>query len=543
MTELIRTVAIGLAYAVLGMAGLALAIPPGYASPLFPAAGMAIALALCFGNRILPGVWLGSLTINIVVSTQNDNLGVTSAMVAALLATGATLQTWGARTMVVRWRGNTWRFLETEKDIFLFMIVATPLACIISATIGIGTLSVAGIIAPAEMFYSWWSWWVGDTLGVLIFTPLTLIVLLRADSPWKGRLLTIAFPMLITLCLVVVVFLGVARYERTQLAGRIGDYGHELAQLLDRRFVAHQEALASLSRLIEVTPDMTFQQFDHFTRITLRDNRDVFALSFNPVIRSDKRRVFEHSFAKKSPVPNFMITERNGNKLLVPAADRPNYVVVGYIAPLEGNQPAIGFDINSEPIRRNAIDRVRASGKPAVTAPIQLVQEKHKRVGVLLLHPAYGKGDTLSGSAVPVLSGFAVGVIKIDEMIQIATQHIKQPGIVFHITDPQADANHRILFQSDGGSVKPMGQFLWRTRLKMADRQWNLDVFPTKEYLREQRSWLAWGTGIVGLLFSALLQIMMLAMTGRTSVIQRKVSEQTIELMHAKEQSESAKQG
>ncbi len=30
-------------------------------------------------------------------------------------------------------------------------------------------------------------------------------------------------------------------------------------------------------------------------------------------------------------------------------------MIVGYIAPLEGNRPAIGFDINSEPLRQDAI--------------------------------------------------------------------------------------------------------------------------------------------------------------------------------------------
>ena len=42
---------VGLAYVALGAVGLTLAIPPGYASPVFPAAGLALACALLFGFR------------------------------------------------------------------------------------------------------------------------------------------------------------------------------------------------------------------------------------------------------------------------------------------------------------------------------------------------------------------------------------------------------------------------------------------------------------------------------------------------------------
>jgi len=47
-------------YVLAGLAGLSLAIPPGYASPLYPAAGVAIASVLVFGRRMLPAVLLGA---------------------------------------------------------------------------------------------------------------------------------------------------------------------------------------------------------------------------------------------------------------------------------------------------------------------------------------------------------------------------------------------------------------------------------------------------------------------------------------------------
>lgn len=95
-----------LAYFVLGSAGLALAIPPGYASPVFPAAGFAVAMALQWGNRVLPGVWIGSLAINLAVAFKDGSLSWTSLLSAACVAFGAVAQAWCARKLVARRLGD-----------------------------------------------------------------------------------------------------------------------------------------------------------------------------------------------------------------------------------------------------------------------------------------------------------------------------------------------------------------------------------------------------------------------------------------------------
>ncbi len=531
---------VALAYAVLGALGLALAIPPGYASPVFPAAGLAVAAALYFGNRILPGIWLGSFFINLATPWYHGTLHADAAVVAVLLATGAALQAYAAAALVTRFLGDKWRVLETERDIACFLVCSGPVACLVSATVGIAALHLAGIIPSEDLAFSWWSWWSGDTLGVVLFAPLTLIFLLR-ESPWKERLLNVTVPMAVTLMLVTASYLGIARWEQRQQEAQIADHGRKLTRLLDHRLIAHQEAIAALRRVIEMNPEMTFRQFEYFTSITLHDNPDIFGLSFNPFVPHADRGRFESAMAAKSPTGSFRITERNSRKDLVPAGARPHYVCVGYIAPIAGNLPAIGFDINSEPIRRAAIDKALSTGRPAVTAPIQLVQEQQKRVGVLLMHPAYRRSGTAVATDPASPLGFAVAVIKVDEMIQIAIRDQLPEGLELRVSDPAAPASKRVLFQS-ASAPQPADSYAWHGKLTIADRHWTVDIFPTSEYLAHHRSWIAWSVGIVGLLFAALLQVMMLAMTGRTSVIQRRVSEQTVALMQAKELADAANQ-
>lgn len=212
MTPL-KILATASAYTALGWFGLILAIPPGYASPIFPASGMAVALALHQGTTILPGIWLGAFIINLVIPWQQNQFSNTSILTASFVASGSALQAYCAGLLAVRISGNAWKHLETERDIALFLVFTGPVACLISASTGTFALYAADILKHGDWLLSWWNWWLGDTLGVMVFTPVTLTLLMRNNSPWKERIRTIAIPMILTICLVYSTYFGVTRWD------------------------------------------------------------------------------------------------------------------------------------------------------------------------------------------------------------------------------------------------------------------------------------------------------------------------------------------
>src|SRR4029077_4363493 len=71
-------------YFVAARMSLALAIPPGYATPVWPPSGIALAAALLSGSRIWPGIWIGAALVNLTVEA--------SFITAALVATGNSLE-------------------------------------------------------------------------------------------------------------------------------------------------------------------------------------------------------------------------------------------------------------------------------------------------------------------------------------------------------------------------------------------------------------------------------------------------------------------
>jgi PAS domain S-box-containing protein len=507
-------------YALLGALGLSLAIPPGYASPVFPAAGVALIAVLHYGAPALPGVWVGSFFLNVGVTWGQGNLSLPTLLAAAAIASGASLQAWVGLRLLQRWPVKDWHSLEHEVDIFRFLVLGGPVVCLVSASVGVASLSVAGVISQSQSAYAWWNWYVGDTLGVLLFAPILLAFLKRRTATWKDRFWVVAITTLITFLAVTAAFIAAARWEDEIAKLDLQHHGKTLAGILQNRFSAHDEVVASVARFVEATPDLGPETFKHFTRSTLEDESDIFALSFNPYVPGERRDAIERQYSRVSPGGRFQITERGDDGQLVRAGDRPDYVAVGYITPLEGNLPAIGFDINSEPKRHAAIERARLSGQAAATEPLHLVQDQQEHVGLLILKPAYRVPDELLG--------FAVAVIKVDQMVEIAVGGQLTDGLVVRLSD--SAAGDRPLYSSYAGGTLPSEGRVWRTRLKMSDRNWDLSVFPTEEYLQQHRPWVAWAIGVAGLIGATLLQVLLLSVTGRAAVIRRQVDEQTLKI-------------
>src|SRR5690554_495431 len=81
--------AAGVAALVIGYAGAAelsllLAIPPGFATAVWPPSGIALAALLLFGPRFWPGIWLGAFLANMSAAMPWPWV--------ALIATGNTLE-------------------------------------------------------------------------------------------------------------------------------------------------------------------------------------------------------------------------------------------------------------------------------------------------------------------------------------------------------------------------------------------------------------------------------------------------------------------
>src|SRR5438477_11310743 len=110
-------------YFVTGKLALWMAIPPGYATAVWPAAGLALVCVLTWGGRAAVGIALGSFAVNIPVAFDGGSpLTVARSLaVRCAIAIAASLQA-ALGAALVRWRVGFPTSLHDERDIAWFMV-------------------------------------------------------------------------------------------------------------------------------------------------------------------------------------------------------------------------------------------------------------------------------------------------------------------------------------------------------------------------------------------------------------------------------------
>src|SRR5215468_10169776 len=214
----VENLAIGAAYYGLGKLALLLAIPPGYASAVWPSAGLALAGMLAFRYRVWPGVLVGHFFVNLLPSFEASLAlpFLKSVSLALSIAVGGTLQAALGAFLTRRFVGYPNR-LDKEKDIISFLLLGGPVSCLVGATFGATSLFFFGMVSAADYAFNWFTWWVGDAIGVMLVAPVLVIWTVgRREAP-RRRQLSVTGLLMVMLALVVAFFVVSRTSEERRL--------------------------------------------------------------------------------------------------------------------------------------------------------------------------------------------------------------------------------------------------------------------------------------------------------------------------------------
>jgi signal transduction histidine kinase len=167
--------ALAIIYFFAGKLGLMLASLHASASPVWPAAGIALAALLLLGYRVWPAIFVAAFLVNV---TTAGNV-FTSFGIAA----GNTLEALAGAFLVNRFADGK-NVFDRPQGVFKFA-VAAAISTIISPVFGVTSLALAGFADWANYGAIWVTWWLGDTTGDLVFAPLVLLWGARPELSWK----------------------------------------------------------------------------------------------------------------------------------------------------------------------------------------------------------------------------------------------------------------------------------------------------------------------------------------------------------------------
>lgn len=381
------------AYWLTGKLGQLVAIPPGYATVIWPPGGIMLAALLMYGRRVWPGVLLGAFLLNLTNGdlALADMLRSHALLLATCISAGQTLQVVLACEVITRRFGRPIR-LASYQDVLRLLAIAGPLACLVSPTAGIISLYAFGKLGTDAMLSNWLTWWSGDVFGVVVFMPLVMLLPAGAQAiSWRGQALRGVHAIALTL---LVIPLAITFYAWRYLE----ESSHRQSQ-------AHFETLAKESEQALIT------RITNYANAT-RGGAGVFQSS--EFVSRDEWRTFTESLRLRDDYPGMLglgWIERVGNVQKAEFLERvrndgapgfrihPNdegasIDVVTYIEPELTNGAVLGRNITLDPRMSEAADRAAASGLATLTQPIGGIDED-VAPRFLLLQAVYANGAPL----------------------------------------------------------------------------------------------------------------------------------------------------
>lgn len=204
-SRLLICVLLAVGCVVAGRLELFFAVPPGYATPIFLPAGIAVAAMFIAGAATLPGIFVGSLILNIWVGySRVHHFGTIEGIAALAIAAASTLQAIIGGRVLRRFIGYP-APLDTPHQLIAYLI-AVPAICATSATFSVYSLWLLGIVQSNGVLSNWVDWWIGDSLGVLVAVPLMLMFFGEPRMLWQYRRARVAVPIAAMFAFFVVIF-------------------------------------------------------------------------------------------------------------------------------------------------------------------------------------------------------------------------------------------------------------------------------------------------------------------------------------------------
>ena len=509
------------AYLVCGRLGLMLALPPGYATPLFLPAGLALAALGVGGARLLPAVGAGALLLNLLAPHPSSSAPLGGAAVlAALVAAGAAmLQAWAGARLYRRWVDPA---IGCGRDVIGFLLLA-PVVCCISPSLSLAGLAALGVVARASLGANWLTWWLGDTIGVLLAAPLAWIAFGRPRALWRRRRWLVGLPLLLSMAAFVAIYLQTSRWEETQQMQTFRLKAQQAGDLLQAQFSEHERFVSVMSKALnDPRRQWSALNFSELAHGYLDTRPELLSLVWLQPVDDAGRDAFE-KWGRQANGAGFEIRAGGLGADLLRAPQRPRYMVPTFIEPAPGRR-LLGFDFLSEPVRAGAVAKALASGQPTASAALALFNAQRQprgKLGILLMQSVYPAGQPQQVIGILMIS------LQLESYLGRVLAQVDFPELRAKFEDV-GDSARPLTLQDALGRAAAARDF--QKILHFGGRRYRLTLAPSAAYLQQHRGWQSWTVLTCGLLLSGLLGGMMLLISGERARIQAQVQDSTARL-------------
>jgi CHASE1-domain containing sensor protein len=218
-----------------------------------------------------------------------------------------------------------------------------------------------------------------------------------------------------------------------------------LAQDLRQRLLEVEQLVNSGAAFVSASTEVQQQDWQQFTEALALEKHHPGIQAFGIV------RLL--SAAEVTAFQRWMQAQGLREFAIYPAGQRPSYAVVSHIQPFTAlNQPVLGYDLLSDPMRRQTSLRAASLAQPALTPAVALVQDHsgNAEAGLILMQPVYRSGVPLKSAEqkLAALQHLVYVAFRGRDLLGSLDRSAAQHQLEFRWSDQQQRQGRGILFQS-----------------------------------------------------------------------------------------------
>lgn len=509
-------------YFIAGQFTLTLSLPPSSATPLWAPTGIALAAILIWGYRLLPGVFLGDFLVAVDLIGLNDSTSITLCL---LIGTQAAFHAGLARYLLIRF--NTWpSLLTSEFSIAKFFVLAGVISSFFPAALTVMVDLMIGVLDASTWLDSLIIWWIGGALGVVVFTPVVLILFASPRHIWRTRVLTVALPMVTIFVVLVMVLHGVRNNENQQVTERFNNYTDIAHTLAEGQLEHYSLLLQNLSAFYQHNGHVSNEEFKNFIAISSGKKADVYASFWAEVILDSDRAAYERKLGR--PI---MVLDKATNKFVV-AEQQDQYLVVKH-----SQIPSEHIQIPNQPNGFIGADFCSLNNKDKCDLLFTMDQSQILRPYLIDID---GTAQERIIRFIPVSkNGKVVGVVghayKFSELFErLLSSDIRKwlDVTIISLDDNQILFDTRPTQKAEDVSGLAL-DLLSKTNIQIGSDTWQFIYRPSTQFIQAYSSWSFFWVITASLMLLSLMGSWLMAMSGRVHQIRQQVDEQTSEIVKA----------
>ena len=179
---------------------------PTQAITVWPAVGIGMVVALVWGYKVIPALYLAELSIGLLLyphpleAYSLLDFGISNAFIFA----GIFRCYLGA--FLIKYFIGYPNSLISYQSILKFFLIIGALSTFVSTVIYSLIKYLLNFIEHITFKVNFIEWWSGDLLGFIIFAPFTMIFISQPKSIWRPRYLTVGLPIIFSFLSVIFIY-------------------------------------------------------------------------------------------------------------------------------------------------------------------------------------------------------------------------------------------------------------------------------------------------------------------------------------------------